>query len=524
MDDARTDKDKQIRRRALFSTVSNYLGQLIIFGTGFALTPFILHRLGQSDYGLWLLAGSVIAYGSLFDFGITGALTKYVAEFQAHDNLQEMKRIIVTALAIYSVLGLALVALVFLAAPLFPRLFNIPPQDGARAVQLVRLMGLGLGLSIPSATTYAVLRGLQRFGSINLITAGGTVLTALATVIVLLLGGGLLEMVAINIPLSLAMQIPAVLLIKRASPDLELDWGSASRHWVRRVFLYSSSTMAIQTAGQLRNKTDEIVIGGFLPVSSVTPYGIARRLSEAAQMLTRQFLRIILPLASQLEAQQDLGRIRALYLTGTRLTLAIFLPVGLGLAVLAKPVLSVWIGSEYSQYAYLVWILVAAGFVFVSQGPGSMILQGIARHKWVAVAAIASGVINLVSSILLVQHLGLMGVALGTLIPNLLEWLFVMPYSLKVLQVPLGTVLRQVYLPAMAPGIPMFLVLWWLQVTFQPASLLALGLAAFLGASVYLLAYFLFGANNSERQSILDILHTVRSHLRNIYRSVYVHE
>jgi O-antigen/teichoic acid export membrane protein len=524
MDNPSVDKDRQLRRRALFSTASNYVGQLVTFITGFALTPFILHQLGRSEYGLWLLVGSVIAYGSLFDFGITGALTKYVAEYQARGDLNEARRIIATALTIYSILGLALMALVFLAAPLFPRLFNVPPEESELAVRLVMLMGVGLGVSIPSGTTYAVLRGLQRFGSINLITAGGTLLTALATVLVLLLGGGLLEMVAVNIPLSLAMQIPAVLLIKRASPGLKLGWRGASRTWVRRVFLYSSSTMAIHTAGQLRNKTDEIVIGAFMPVSAVTPYGLARRLSEAAQLLTHQFIRIILPMASQLEAEQDLRRLKALYLAGTRLSLVIFLPIGLSIVLLAEPLLVAWVGAEYGQYAYLVWVLVGAGFVFVSQGPGSMILQGIARHKWVAVAAIASGVVNLVTSIVLVQYLGLLGVALGTLIPNVLEWLFVLPYSLKILHVPAGTMLRKVFLPALTPALPMVMVLWWLRITFQPGSLLALGLAAGIGAGVYLLGYFLVGATPPERDSILGILHELGSRLNGAFKKVFVQE
>lgn len=524
MDNPSAEKDRRIRRQALFSTASNYLGQLIILGTGFLLTPFILHHLGQSDYGLWLLGGSVIAYGTLFDFGITGALTKYVAEYQARGEMHELKGVIATALTLYTLVGFAVIVLAFIFAPLFPRLFNIPPGESETAIKLVRLMGVGLGVSIPSGTTYAILRGLQRFGFINLITAGGTLLTASATVIVLLLGGDLLEMVAVTIPLSLAMQIPAILLIKRASPELELSWRGASREWGRRVFLYSSSTMAIQTAGQLRNKTDEMVIASFLPVSSVTPYGIARRLSEATQILTQQFLRIILPLASQFDAEEDSGRLRALYLTGTRLTLATFLPIGLGLAVLAGPVLSLWVGARYAQYAYLVWVLVLAGFIFASLGTGSMILQGIARHKWIAVAGIVSGIVNLMSSIVLVQRIGLSGVAMGTLIANLLEWLVVLPYSMIVMKVSFETMLRRVFLPALVPGIPMFLVLWWVQVQFQPASLLALGLAGALGVAVYLLGYFFIGADQSEREVLQDILCDLWARLRSVFRRVYAQE
>jgi O-antigen/teichoic acid export membrane protein len=518
LDEQPIEKDKRLRRQALISTVSNYIGQVIIFVTGFALTPFILSRLGRADYGLWLLAGSVIAYGSLFDFGIIGALTKYVAEYRARGDLKETSTIIATALVIYTVLGVLLAVLVYMAAPIFPRLFNVAEADRQMAVHLVRIMGIGLGLSIPSGTTYAVLRGLQRFGSINLITAGGTVMVALGTVVVLLLGGGLLEMVAVNIPLSLVMQIPAVLLIRRAEPELKLSWRGASRGWARRVFMYSSSTMAIQSAGQLRNKTDEIVIGAFLPVTAVTPYGLARRLSEAAQLLTHQFLVIILPLASQLEAEQDLDRLRQLFLAGTRLTLVIFLPVGLTMAVLADDLLALWVGAEYAEYAYLVWVLTAAGIFYVTQDSGSMILQGIGKHKWVAAAAILSGIANLGISIALVRPLGLLGVALGTLIPNILEGLFVLPYSARVLRVSYGALVRQVFIPALLPVAPVFLAMWGMGKLLDTRTVIGLVVTGGVGAAVYMLGYYLLSANPSEREGISEMAGEALTRLKGILR------
>ena len=45
----------------LRSTASNYAGRLIAMGARFFLTPFIVHQLGPSDYGLWALVGSVVS-------------------------------------------------------------------------------------------------------------------------------------------------------------------------------------------------------------------------------------------------------------------------------------------------------------------------------------------------------------------------------------------------------------------------------------------------------------------------------
>ncbi len=68
-----------IGRRVLLSTISNYASKAFTLGIWFFLTPYLVHQLGDSAYGLFVLVGSVAAYGSLLDFGIAPAVTKYVA-------------------------------------------------------------------------------------------------------------------------------------------------------------------------------------------------------------------------------------------------------------------------------------------------------------------------------------------------------------------------------------------------------------------------------------------------------------
>ena len=79
-------KDRQIRRRLLIGTTSNFIGQMVIFLVSFLLTPFLLTKLGAADYGLWVLLGSIVAFGSILDFGLWGTVIKYVAEYQARGD------------------------------------------------------------------------------------------------------------------------------------------------------------------------------------------------------------------------------------------------------------------------------------------------------------------------------------------------------------------------------------------------------------------------------------------------------
>ena len=117
-------------------------------------------------------------------------------------------------------------------------------------------------------------------------------------------------MMVVAIFVTAVMQIPSILLIRRVAPGLRLHWRAADRRQLRTVAGFSSSTFITNLAGQLKTKTDEIVIGLFLPLAAVTPYALANRLSETAQIFAQQFIKVLLPIASMYDATDARERLR----------------------------------------------------------------------------------------------------------------------------------------------------------------------------------------------------------------------
>jgi O-antigen/teichoic acid export membrane protein len=507
-----------IRSRVLRNTISNYVGKVLTLAIFFFLTPFILHQLGPTTFGLWTLIGSVVGYGALLDFGIASSVTKYVAEYRARNEIANAQSLVTTTLWLYLLLGSAAIVLSQILAPLFPDLFNIPPEQRTAAIGLVALMGINIGLSIPCTTPIAVIRGLQRFDIANLISTTATMVSAIGTVAVLLLGGGVHAMVVLNILILLATQIPSIWVINRIAPELRFGRGRASRRLVRSVITYSWSIFIIQASGRIHTQTDEIVIGAFLLLSAVTPYAIARKLSEVAQTLTDQFMKVLLPLASELHAGDDQVRLRVLYTTSTRLTLAIFLPIAATMTVLARAVLTAWVGPEYADYSNLVAILMLASLIDTSQWPAGSILSGMARHRYLSIISIGSALTNLALSLLLVRPLGVTGVAIGTLIPTIIECFgLIMPYTLRTLRVSWREAIAEIFVPALAPLAPMVMVLYALRELVAPASLVALLAITLAGLVVYAAGYITIGARPFERELYRSMLD--RSlHMTGVYR------
>src|SRR2546421_8879760 len=56
-----------------------YASQVLTTLIGFGLTPFLLYRIGQHNYGLWLVGAQLILYLALLDLGIIALLPRETA-------------------------------------------------------------------------------------------------------------------------------------------------------------------------------------------------------------------------------------------------------------------------------------------------------------------------------------------------------------------------------------------------------------------------------------------------------------
>jgi O-antigen/teichoic acid export membrane protein len=503
------------------NSLSNYIGKFIGIISWIILTPFILNQLGTTLYGLWVLVGSVVAYGFLLDFGIAGAVTKYTAEYRAKNDSVKAGRMISTALWLYIAFGLSVILSSFLIAPLFPTIFNVSQSDHKTAVQLILISGIGVGVTLPCTITGAVLRGLHRFDIINIISITATILSMGAIVIVLILGGGVLGLVLVGIAITLISQLPSVYFIYKIAPELRFGTLLPNLALLKTVASYSSSIFIMNLGGHLESKTDEIVIGGFLPIGSVTPYSLARKISTLPQLLTEQFLMLLLPIASEINAKEDKKKLRYIYIVSTRVTLGVFLPVGLTIIILAEQIMTLWVGQNYSDYAYLVIILVIASFIDTSQWPAGFILQGISMHHPLATMTIGSGIANVILSIILVNYMGLIGVALGTLIPtSVVSICFVAPYAMRVIGVSISEIVSKIIWPVFIPTVPMSIFLLTLRGLFEPVSIFSLPLVVGIGMLSYFVSYLLMSANDFERRLFLSnitrVIHHLKFHLKKI--------
>jgi O-antigen/teichoic acid export membrane protein len=491
-------KNAALRRQAALGTVSNYAGQIINLGVWFVLTPLIVRHLGV-EYSLWVLVANFVAYGSLADLGIGSAVVKYVAEFRARGDHETASALIATALRMYCGLGLLVIVVGVIVAPLVPHFFHVRPDERSTTSWLVVVSAVGVAVQLPAATAASVLRGIGRFDLMNLIGSLAMLSLAVTTIVALLLGGKAIAITALTIPLTLIWLGPAVWLIHRSAPELRFGLRGARRSLARRVITFSTALFGINIAQTVKLQSDEFVIAASLGTTPVGPYAIARRLSGLPGQLTYQFVTVLMPMASRLHAEGEPWLVRAIYLTGLRLTFALFSVIGAALIIFAAPFLSAWVGPKFAHSSDIVVLLTVAAFVEAMMWPASATLIGVNRHRPLVVFALGSAVLNLGLSIVLVHSLHVRGVALGTVIASSLEAVIALAFATRTLEVRPSQMLREVVLPGAIPFVPMVAVLLAIHHFLAPATIPTIALTGLAGALTYGVCYLPQPAAVGER-------------------------
>ena len=125
---------------------------------------------------------------------------------------------------------------------------------------------------------------------------------------------------------------------------------------------------------------------------------------------------MIQPVLSRLHGAQDRNGLEKVFFFATRVSLCFAVFVGFSLISWGKPFIARWMGPRYEDAYWPLVILSLAVFLDVGQAPSISLLYATFKHRFYTYLNCAEGVINLVVSLMLARPLGVLGVALGTLI------------------------------------------------------------------------------------------------------------
>ena len=224
--------------------------------------------------------------------------------------------------------------------------------------------------------------------------------------------------------------------------------------------------------------------------------------------LSNQLSDALFPIVVDCDSGQRAERLRTVFVHGTRLSLATVLPVAGGLALLAHPLLTAWIGPSFATTTTIVQILAFVVIVRVGSATSAVILKGAGIHRRLTFLVGLMAVGNVALSIALVRSLGLVGVALGTAVPvALIAVCGLVPTACRRVQMPFTELFRTALWPALWPAVVAGLFLVWSR-SRLPATLPSVGLQLAMSTTVYFALFVIAVGPDGRREYLrhVDVL------------------
>jgi len=450
------------------NVISNWASFAVSAIISLFLSPVIVHSLGDSAYGAWVLLSSLVGYLGLLDLGTRGAVTRYVATYHATHRHEDAGRIASTALGLFGGLGLLAIAASVVLALLVNHGFHVP-QELAHAARIALVVsGVNVAASLVSGVFGGIVVGVQRFDWLNGVNIALAVAQAIAILLLLHAGGGLVELALAQLGVTLLRGGMSAWLSRRVYPQVRFRTTLWSRAHLGIIFSFGITSALIQAAAAVINYADALVIGAFLPVAAITFFAIASTMTDYVRSILSGISHTLTPMVAALPGQDRRDDVAKVILRGARLASLVVLPIVLTFEVRGASFIRIWMGPEYAEpagavlsvLAFAVWPL--AGFQIVT---ATMI--GLNRHQGLIPVFVGEGLVNILLSIVLVRHLGIVGVAWGTAVPRLVVSLFVGPlYAERHAGVPLRMYWMQVILRPAVGMIPFAMAtlaveMWW---------------------------------------------------------------
>ncbi|PYT34955.1 MAG: hypothetical protein DMF52_11550 [Acidobacteria bacterium] len=395
---------------------SGYAGAAVNGMILLLLTPLVVRHLSPRSYGIWVLASAIGSYLGFLNAGSGAAGVRAVARLAGTGRIGDASRDIGSIFRIYMAVGIfASCALTILSFTTLD-FFHVPAAEQAEARALLILIAINFLVSFPFGVTRSVLAGLHRFQLLNGVEIVWALSRLGATVVFLSAGYGLLSLGGIQLAASIGGHLTRWLVIRKVAPEIHLTGGPEWRGVSADVSIFSALSFGYESLRTLFDNADLLLLGILAGPATVAVFSVGVTLASFVSKGLQPISGVLFPMASEMEALGQRSGSARLLEVGTRVNLALALPLVTILLVDGPTLLRLWVGDGFAQSYPVLAAFALANLMMAASLTSSTLLFGSGRIGVLLGAEAARYVLNLALALLLYRSLGLTGVALGTLL------------------------------------------------------------------------------------------------------------
>ncbi len=487
--------------------IISYCSEAIKILSSLLYTPLVLRLLGQSEFGLYQLVHSVVAYLSLLSLGFTASYARYYYKTKNEGTEEDVAQLNGMFMAVFLVIalvaGLCGAGMVSSLRVIFST--GLTEAEFGKARILMILMVFNLCVTFPDSVFNCIISAHEQFIFQRLLSLLRGLFGPLITIPVLLMGYHSVGMVLVSTVLTLT-QFAVNAWFVLGKLRIRFSFRRFDRHIFLDIGRFTFFIFLNQIINQINWNVDKFLLGRMIGTAAVAVYAVGANLNSLYIHYSSIISSVFSPKINRLVAERnDNHELSLLFTQVGRIQFILLSLVLTGFVFFGKPFVRLWAGKNYGEAFYVaLWLMVPA-LVPQIQSLGIEIQRAKNKHQTRSIVYSLVSVGNVLISIPLIRRYGVIGATIGTAIAITLgETLFLNWYYARRIGLEIAEYWRQILrmLPALALPVAAGLAI---RHCVAIDGYLSLAVWAVLYTALFCVCMWLFGMNASEKKLVTNL-------------------
>lgn len=494
--------------------VLNYVVIFLNTVVGLLYTPYMLRMMGQSEYGLYSLVASVIAYLTVLDLGFGNAIVRYTAKFRAEKKTEEQYEMFGMFFLLYLVIGIIAfgigLGLYFNVGTLFGNTMTAVELDRARIMML--LLVANLAFTFPMSIWGSIIQAYEDFVFQKSLNIFRIILNTAVMICLLHFGYKAVAMVVVQTIFNVLTLVLNFIYCRRKL-NIHIYFRFKHFHWgfLKEVAIYSFWIFLNAIMDRVYWSTGQFVLGAMVGTAAVAVFAIAIQLEGMYMQFSTAISSVFLPKVTAMVAtNRSRKEISDLFIRTGRIQYIVLAYILSGFIIFGRQFIELWAGAGYTD-AYIISLLFFIPLtVPLIQNLGITILQARNEMKFRSVLYIIIALVSLAMQILLTRFFGGIGCAMGVSGALVVGQILIMNvYYRRRQDLDIKTFWKEISKMSIIPIVLIFSSMLVIRHFFALDSWgkLILGIAAF--SLVYIPLFFRFSMTDDERNLFISMFHKI---------------
>ena len=395
--------------------VLNYALITLNIAVGLLYTPYMLQTMGQSEYGLYSLVASVIAYLTILDLGLGSAVVRYTAKFRSEGRSDEQDTLLGMFLVLYLCVGVVALLSGIGLFVYFEHWFghSMTPDEVHRARVMLLFLVFNVAFTFPMSIFGSILTAYERFVFPRVVQILRVLLNTGVMIVLLAVGFRAVALVVVQTVFNV-LTLTSHYLYCRYKLGVRIHFRGFRWELLREVSVYSFWVFLSVIMDRIYWNTGQFVLAIYDGTCEVAVFSVAIQLSLLYMTFSTAISGVFLPRVTALVTDRDSeADISRLFLRMGRIQFMVMALILSGFVVFGQSFVHLWAGPEYDGAYPIALLFFVSLTVPMIQNLGLTILQARGQMKFRSLTYLVIALVSLVLQFVWARRYGGMGVAIA---------------------------------------------------------------------------------------------------------------